>query len=98
LQCAAPKVVYDQPANRFVADFLAVSSYLRLADGSEQLVRPHQLRVAAGGPHRVMRVEFLGATHRYTIRADDGSTFVADVGPDEPLTVGAACSVETAAI
>ena len=94
LQCASPRVAYDQPANRFVADFLAVSSYLRTADGKEKLVRPHQLRVSAGGPHSVTRVEFLGSTYRYTIRAHDGSTLVADVGPDEPLAVGAACSVE----
>jgi len=93
LQCASPRLAYDQPANRFVADFLAVASYLRSADGKEKLVRPHQLRVTAGGPHRVTRVEFLGATHRYTIRAQDGSTLVADLGPELPLTVGAACSV-----
>lgn len=93
LQCAAPRVAYDQPATRFVADFLAVASYVRGADGQMQLARPHQLRVAVGGQHTITRVEFLGAAHRYTIRAADGSTLVADVGPDEPLRVGAACSV-----
>lgn len=93
LQCAAPRVAYDQPATRFVADFLAVASYVRGADGQIQLARPHQLRVAVGGQHTITRVEFLGAAHRYTIRAADGSTLVADVGPDEPLQVGAACSV-----
>jgi iron(III) transport system ATP-binding protein len=93
LQCAAPRVAYDQPATRFVADFLAVASYVRGADGQMQLARPHQLRVAVGGQHTITRVEFLGAAHRYTIRAADGSTLVADVGPDEPLQVGAACSV-----
>jgi len=93
LQCAAPRVAYDQPATRFVADFLAVASYVRGADGQMQLARPHQLRVAVGGQHTITRVEFLGAAHRYTIRATDGSTLVADVGPDEPLQVGATCSV-----
>lgn len=93
LQCASPREAYDRPASRFVADFLAVSSYLRTSDGKEQLLRPHQLSVVAGGPHRVARVEFLGANHRYTIRAEDGSTLIADLGPDEPLAVGAACSV-----
>lgn len=93
LQCEAPRTVYDRPATRFVADFLAVSSYVPGASGSEVLVRPHQLRVSAGGPHTVMRVEFLGASHRYTIRADNGSTLVSDVGPAEPLTAGSACSV-----
>ena len=93
LQCASPRVAYDQPATRFVADFLAVSSYIRATDGKTRLARPHQLRVAPGGQHTITRVEFLGAAHRYTIRAADGSTLVADVGPDEPLTVGTACSV-----
>lgn len=93
LQCASPRVAYDQPSTRFVADFLAVSSYVKSDDGRETLVRPHQLRVVAGGPHVVVRVEFLGATHRYTLRAADGSTLVADLGPAEPLAVGTACSV-----
>lgn len=93
LQCEAPRTVYDRPATRFVADFLAVSSYVPGASGDDVLVRPHQLRVLAGGPHTVMRVEFLGATHRYTIRAENGSTLVSDVGPTEPLAAGSACSV-----
>ena len=92
LQCDAPRVVYEEPASRFVADFLAVSSYVSLGSG-ELLVRPHQLRVVAEGPHTVVRVEFLGANFRYTIRADDGSVLVADLGPDEPLRVGASCDV-----
>lgn len=93
LQCEAPRTVYDHPATRFVADFLAVSSYVSGASGDKVLVRPHQLRVSANGPHTVMRVEFLGATHRYTINAEDGSTLVSDVGPTEPLAVGSRCSV-----
>ncbi len=93
LQCEAPRTVYDHPATRFVADFLAVSSYVPGVSGDEVLVRPHQLRVSAGGPHTVVRVEFLGSTHRYTIRADDGSTLVSDVGPAEPLPTGSSCSV-----
>jgi ABC-type sugar transport system ATPase subunit len=86
-------MVYEQPTTRFVADFLAVSSYVSTSGGEETLVRPHQLRVSAGGTHTVMRVEFLGSTHRYTIRAQDGSTLVADVGPENPLSVGDACDV-----
>ncbi|MFZ9842874.1 MAG: ABC transporter ATP-binding protein [Ilumatobacteraceae bacterium] len=97
LQCAAPRVAYEAPATRFVADFLAVASYLPTRDGGYQLVRPHQLRIVAGGPHTVTRVEFLGATHRYTIRAADGSTLVSDVGPSEPLLVGTACDVAVVA-
>ncbi len=94
LQCAPPRTVYDEPATRFVADFLAVSSYVSSPTGGETLVRPHQLRVQAGGPHTVMRVEFLGATHRYSIRTQDGATLVADLGPEQPLSVGDSCDVE----
>lgn len=92
LQCDAPRVVYREPVSRFVADFLAVSSYVP-TDGGELLVRPHQLRVVAGGPHSVARVEFLGANFRYTVRTDDGSVLVGDLGPDEPLRVGDSCDV-----
>jgi iron(III) transport system ATP-binding protein len=93
LQCDAPRTVYDEPANRFVADFLAVSSYLSTAEGEETLVRPHQLRVSVGGPHTVLRVEFLGATSRYTIRAASGAVVVADVEPSTALKVGDSCDV-----
>lgn len=92
VQCDRPRVVYESPASRFVAGFLAVSSYVA-ANGAERLVRPHELQVVAGGPHTVTRVEFLGANFRYTIRAADGSTLVADLGPDDPLLVGDRCDV-----
>ena len=93
LQCDIPRTVYYNPSARFVADFLAVSSYLSLPSGEEILVRPHQLRVSAGGPHVVSRIEFLGATSRYTVVMSDGSTVVADVDPSTPLRVGDSCSV-----
>ena len=93
LQCDIPRTVYDNPSARFVADFLAVSSYLSLPSGEETLVRPHQLRISAGGSHVVSRIEFLGATSRYTVVMNDGSTAVADVDPSTPLRVGDSCSV-----
>ena len=93
LQCDAPRTVYDKPATRFVADFLAVSSYLSTSSGAETLVRPHQLRVSAGGPHTVLRVEFLGATSRYTIRTASGAIVVADVDPNTALNVDDSCDV-----
>jgi iron(III) transport system ATP-binding protein len=93
LQCDAPRTVYDKPSTRFVADFLAVSSYLSTSLGAETLVRPHQLRVSAGGPHIVTRVEFLGATSRYTIRTASGAVVVADVDPNTALNAGDSCDV-----
>ena len=93
LQCDIPRTVYDNPSARFVADFLAVSSDVSLPSGEETLVRPHQLRISAGGSHVVSRIEFLGATSRYTVVMNDGSTVVADVDPSTPLRVGDSCSV-----
>jgi iron(III) transport system ATP-binding protein len=93
LQCDAPRTVYDKPSTRFVADFLAVSSYLSTSSGAETLVRPHQLHVSAGGPHTVLRVEFLGATSRYTIRTASGAVVVADVDPNTALNAGDSCDV-----
>jgi hypothetical protein len=72
---------------------VAVSSYLSSPSGEETLVHPHQLRISAGGPHVVSRIEFLGATSRYTVVMNDGSTVVADVEPSTPLQVGNSCSV-----
>ena len=93
VQCADAATVYEAPADRFVAQFVAASSYLRGADGSEVLVRPHRLRVQVGGRSTVVRREFLGWTHRYTVAGPDGSTCVADLGPSTPLSVGDACTV-----
>jgi iron(III) transport system ATP-binding protein len=93
LQLDVPRAVYEQPATRFVADFLAVSSYLTSPSGQEVLVRPHQVGVALGGPHEVLRVEFLGATSRMTIRMNNGSVVVADVEPDTSFSAGDSCNV-----
>ena len=93
LQCAAPRTAYEQPSSRFVADFLGASSWVPSASGASVMLRPHQLRVTAGGPWIVRRVEFLGASHRYTVQSADGTVAVADLGPDEPLSAGDACDV-----
>ncbi|MFM8312018.1 MAG: ABC transporter ATP-binding protein [Ilumatobacteraceae bacterium] len=97
VQRGTPREVYQSPASRFVAGFIAVSSYVPTADGGEVLVRPHEVRVVEGGPHTVERVEFLGPTHRYTVRTADGAALVSDVGPDIPLAVGSRCDVEVLA-
>lgn len=94
VQTGTPSEIYDSPASRFVAEFIATSSYLSSADGIERLVRPHQVRVRVGGPHTVERVAFLGPEYRYTIRTDDGSRLIADLGPVTPLGVGSACDIE----
>ena len=91
-QCGTPREVYTRPADRFVAGFLEVASFLD-DDGGVRVARPHQLSVEPNGPDTVVRVEFLGASLRYTVRRPDGSQVVADRGPDHALAVGDACSV-----
>lgn len=91
LQCDEPQTVYREPSTRFVAEFVAVASYLP-ANGDVPL-RPHQLAVTAGGDCTVARVEFVGSSFRYTVRAPDGRVLVADAGPDDVLRVGDRCSV-----
>jgi iron(III) transport system ATP-binding protein len=92
-QCATPEEVYLHPSDRFVAGFVEVASFLPTGDDEVLLARPHQLAVEPGGPDTVTRVEFLGATHRYAVRRADGTEVVTDRGPDEPLGVGAPCTV-----
>ena len=92
LQFGTPQDVYGRPADRFVAGFLEVASFLH-DDGGVRVARPHQLSVEPNGPDTVVRVEFLGASLRYTVRRPDGSEVVADRGPDHALAVGDACSV-----
>ena len=93
VQCDRPRVVYEQPSNRFVAEFVAVASYVASPSGEEVLARPHEVKVSAGGPCTVVRVEFVGASFRYTIRDERGATVTADQGPNDTLSVGDACSV-----
>lgn len=95
LQCDTPEAVYNRPVDRFVAGFVEIASFIPTADAAGQVsvVRPHQLEVAIGGPDVVARVEFLGASLRYTVRRADGSEVVADRGPSHGLGVGDACQV-----
>ena len=95
-QCGTPREVYAKPADRFVAGFLEVASFLD-DDGGVRVARPHQLSAEPNGPDTVVRVEFLGASLRYTVRRPDGSQVVADRGPDHALAVGDACSVRVLA-
>lgn len=92
LQCDTPETVYHRPVDRFVAGFVEVASFI---DGGESVgvARPHQVEVSAGGDATVVRVEFLGATSRYTVRRADGAEVIADRGPVDGLRAGDACTV-----
>ena len=92
-QCDTPETVYRTPASRFVASFVEVASFISDDTGSVFVARPHHLSVTAGGNDRVVRVEFLGAGYRYTVRRADGTEAVVDAAERVDLQVGDACSV-----
>ncbi len=92
-QLDAPEAVYQHPANRFVAGFVDVASFLPDGDGV-LVARPHHLSVTSGGPDEITRVEFAGARYRYTVRRADGVEVIADGAPTAPLQVGEACTVD----
>ncbi|MGA0878027.1 MAG: ABC transporter ATP-binding protein [Ilumatobacteraceae bacterium] len=94
VQIGTPREVYESPTNRFVAEFMATSSFVTAVSGGDRLVRPHQVRVHPGVSHMVERVAFLGPGYRYIVRAEDGSRLIADLGPETPLAVGASCDIE----
>ncbi len=91
-QLDVPEAVYQHPANRFVAGFVDVASFLPDGDGV-LVARPHHLSVTSGGPDEITRVEFAGARYRYTVRRADGVEVIADGAPTAPLQVGEACTV-----
>jgi iron(III) transport system ATP-binding protein len=93
LQCDTPEGVYRRPVDRFVAGFVEVASFIGGDTDTVDVVRPHQIEVSPGGPDTVTRVEFLGASMRYTVRRSDGSEVVADRGPSDGLTVGDGCTI-----
>jgi iron(III) transport system ATP-binding protein len=91
-QCDTPEAVYQRPADRFVAGFVDVASFL--PDGNGVLVaRPHQIAVASGGADTVLRAEFAGARYRYTVRRADGTEVIADGAAHTRLQPGDACTV-----
>ena len=94
-QCDTPETIYRKPVNRFVASFVEVTSFFSTGDASVLVARPHQVAVTKGGPDRVIRVEFLGAGYRYTVRRADGSEVVADGPASEDLRLGDSCTVTT---
>jgi iron(III) transport system ATP-binding protein len=93
LQCDTPEGVYRRPVDRFVAGFVEVASFIGGDTDTVDVVRPHQIEVSPGGPDTVTRVEFLGASMRYTVRRSDGSEVVADRGPNDGLAVGDGCTI-----
>lgn len=92
-QCDTPETIYNRPVNKFVASFVEEATFFSCDDDSVLVARPHQVVVTKGGPDRVVRIEFLGAGYRYTVRRADGSEAVADSPASESLRAGDECTV-----
>ena len=89
-QIAAPAVIYDAPANRFVASFVGEANFLppgtalrsQGGAGSSYMVRPEKMRVGPPGPDdntlvaTVREIVFMGEMTRYLLETDTGATLV----------------------
>ena len=98
IQVDRPQVVFDHPADRFTADFMATTSFLPAEDGGVFVARPHQLTVERGGADHIASRTYLGGGQQYVVRRSDGTEVVAGVAPDGPLEPGDACTVRTVAV
>jgi len=111
LQVGTPYEMYEQPVDRFVAEFLGEASFLSDPDVGPNpdsdaglrtvlLARPHHLGLEVGGSDVVIGRRYLGATWRYELRRFDGTTVEVEQASDPttpPLEIGAKCSIEVSA-
>ena len=74
-QIGPPREIYDQPATRFVADFIGETNFIR-QDGSTIAVRPEHIRVgvsANGGvPGEVLTTMVIGPAIQCVVKTDNG--------------------------
>jgi putative spermidine/putrescine transport system ATP-binding protein len=84
-QIGAPAVIYEQPANEFVAAFVGVSNLLE-RDGRRFTIRPEKIRLLGGDVHpepgdhaergTIRAVVYAGMITRYVIDLDRGGELV----------------------
>ena len=76
-QLGAPREIYDEPATRFVADFIGETNFIR-RNGGTVAVRPEQLHVAPSRGERdalaatVVTTMVVGPAVQCLVRTDDG--------------------------
>ena len=70
-QLGTPTQVYEEPASRYVADFVGGTNLLRNADGTTTAIKPERIRlsadVGAGEPGTIAGLSYLGSAHSYLI-------------------------------
>lgn len=94
-QVASPTGLYEQPATRFVAEFLGAANVLeseaalRLAGSAAAMIRPERIRLGAEQGARVRGVieslQYFGSFWRAKIRCDHALSLIADLAIDAGL-------------
>jgi ABC-type sugar transport system ATPase subunit len=93
-QVARPDEIYQQPANRFVAQFVGSPPMNLIDEGNDRQmgVRPHDIDVVpAAGADLVARVEvaeLVGPSAHLRARTDNGQSIVVTVPADRRVPVG----------
>lgn len=93
VQIDRPDVVYERPADRFVATFVGEAALFECDDGCALVARPHQLSLDPGGDCEVLDRRYLGAVWRHRVRKPDGTTVWVDTTPAATLPVGQSCTI-----
>jgi ABC-type Fe3+/spermidine/putrescine transport system ATPase subunit len=71
-QLGPPREIYDNPATRFVADFIGETNFIR-SNGSVVAVRPEDIDIGADGmPATVVTTMVVGPAIQCLVRTDDG--------------------------
>lgn len=107
-QVDRPGVIYDRPADCFVAGFVGEASFLPCAlSGCGRgancprecvvLARPHDLRITADGEDVVLSRRYLGSAWRYEVRRGDGVLVRVDDSGGQVFEVGDHCTVALSA-
>ncbi len=89
-QVGTPEELYYSPADRWCAEFVGGSNFLRRGD-HDVLVRPEMvgLEADAGGDAEIVGRTFLGHDVLYHVRMADGSTLAAQRPSNERVDLGA---------
>ena len=70
-QLGPPREIYDNPASRFVADFIGETNFIH-RNGSVIAVRPEQVEIVPGADATVVTTMVIGPAIQCLVRTDDG--------------------------
>ncbi|HYD19034.1 MAG TPA: polyamine ABC transporter ATP-binding protein [Patescibacteria group bacterium] len=91
-QIGTPQEIYDDPATRFVADFIGICNFVKAAslglDGGEVGFRPEDASFTVGhgmGKGHIRHINYRGAVTHYIVELDSGETIT--LSEDDPQNV-----------